>query len=154
MKRSDPHEKIWKGKPWDEDAAVYMPRPSDRTRTAIFEAARQQAAAVTPKTFISRVIRWRLVPALGTVCILLLAAIGMWHYQEQRHIPGMITADKPALEEMVAYVTATYEPDEIMAETTGNGSGSMQDQFLVELDGARETLGWLEVDIEYDYFSL
>jgi hypothetical protein len=154
MKRSDPHEKIWKGEPWVEDAAAYMPRPSERTRTAIFEAARQQAAAVTPKTFISRMIRWRLVPALGTVCILLLAAIGIWFYQEYRHTPIITVADEPALEEMVEYVTSTYEPDEILVETTDNGSGNMQDQFLAELDVARETLAWLEVDIEYDYFSL
>jgi hypothetical protein len=154
MKRSDPHEKIWKGEPWDEDAAAYMPRPSEPTRTAIFEAARLQAAAVTPKTFISRMIRWRLVPALGTVCILLLAAISIWYYREYRHTPVIAVADEPALEEMVEYVTSTYEPDEILAETTDSESGSIQDQFLAELAVAHETLASLEIDIEYDYFSL
>lgn len=154
MKRSDSHEKIWKGEPWDKDAAAYMPRPSERIRTAIFDAARQQAAAVTSKTFIGRMIRWRLVPALGTVCILLLAATGIWYFQEHRHAPVIIATDEPALEEMVEYVTSTFELDDLLAETADNGTDTMQDQFLAELEVAHETLAWLEVDIEYDYFSL
>ena len=47
MKPSEPQEKAWKGEPWDDSIIAHMPRPGEHVRSAIFDAARQQAAAGT-----------------------------------------------------------------------------------------------------------
>jgi hypothetical protein len=154
MKPSDPHEKVWKGEPWDDSIIAHMPRPSDHVRTVVFDAARQQAAAGVSKPFISRVLRWRLVPALGTVCILLLAVAVYWKYQGNTQPRGITGPTDPELAAIVEYATTTDELNEVIAETAEVVSTANQDQFLTEVNDANDLLALLEVDIEYDIFSM
>ena len=154
MKPSDPHDTVWKGEPWDDSIVAQMPRPSDQVRTTIFDAARQQAADSVSKPLISRVFRWRLIPVFGTVCILLLAAVLYWQNSDRSQTRSIAFTADPQLEEMVEYLTSTDELNAVVAETADMDSTDDQDQFLSELNEANDLLALLEVDIEYDVFSM
>jgi len=144
MKPSEPQEKAWKGEAWDDSIINHMPRPGDHVRSVIFDAARQQAAAGVSPSFISRVFRWRLIPAFGTASVLLLAAVLYVQYQDKGQIRGIAGLTDPAVEEMVKYVISTEELKGVIAETAEVDSADNQDLLLNEISEENELLALLE----------